>query len=266
MNKITGASNKELKFSRLIIFNEFISAPKRSTIKETLIGSKKREILIKPPKICPICGSKEIAGELMINEKIRGISRDNPTYLEVLVCKEHQKLKKINLKMIFLILFSIFICFFIMIIISPFDSIIFIVGFCTTLAYLIFNLIKYQEDIKLIEKFIIFEYFSERSVISIRNYHWAEEFKQLNSCDEFKGDLRLFEKLEAKYKRIKVILGIMLIIAFLGIIPSLIIYNFILIYTVIVIVSGLAVALGSVEIYSLHKLPKVKAEIYFNNY
>jgi len=169
VNKITGASNKELKFSRLIIFNEFISAPKRSTIKETLIGSKKREILIKPPKICPICGSKEIAGELMINEKIRGISRDNPTYLEVLVCKEHQKLKKINLKMIFLILFSIFICFFIMIIISPFDSIIFIVGFCTTLAYLIFNLIKYQEDIKLIEKFIIFEYFSERSVISIRN-------------------------------------------------------------------------------------------------
>ena len=183
MLTITNLSENELNFKRYVV---------PSKINPTHKKSNKFELSVNIPEICPICGNKEIRGTIKIFNK--GISQiDDRTisiqkankFINLNICKEHSYLTEINFKKEYIILFSsVLFCFFYFLIF--FDPILTTVIMTIGVLYTIFSNEKKREKIRIIDKYINLDYLPEYSIISIRRSDWAEDFRNLNECEEYK--------------------------------------------------------------------------------
>ena len=195
-------------FRRYIFFNTSIRDKERSFFAKFAGESPLQEVIINSPYFCPICGNKEIAGKSNLEASNTTLSKYGIIYIEIPVCKEHNKSKLFN-------------------------------------------------------KFLIFEIFKEKSVISVRRSYWAEEFKRLNECVEFTGDLSLFNAIKRKFKRINYILGFLTFFSVLPIFLSFLMNNIIIRYLSYVIGIFFVILFFSFNTYSILKLRRIKSDIYF---
>ena len=74
MVKMKKLTKNELEFKRFQIPNNFVISPK---------GKITKEISIKSPKLCPICGNEEIIGDFKLN------SDNYKKFVKVFMCKDH---------------------------------------------------------------------------------------------------------------------------------------------------------------------------------
>lgn len=161
------------EYKQIKILNEFKSPPKKF---------KKKEILINPPQICPICGNTEIAGNRLLFNKVNwhdimrfggGIKN-----IKVLVCSKHLYEEKINFKFEYLLLS---IALLITILSLMFDFVVF--GAIISFGIFIYTFYKYaKKEMKMVKivDYIMFKSYPDYSVISIKREDWAEEFRALN--------------------------------------------------------------------------------------
>ena len=155
------------------------------------------KLVVNIPERCPICGSKEIRGSIKIfNKEISqkdyitiSIQRVNK-FINLNICKEHIYLTEINFKKEYIILFSsALLGFFLIFYFSPLlGAIIIIIG----VLYSLFSDDKKTEKIRIIDKYVNFDYFPEYSIISIKRSDWAEEFRKLNQCEEYKQGITYY--------------------------------------------------------------------------
>ena len=162
----------DLEFTKLIISKELIP----SNLKDT------KEVGMNFPKICPICGSKEIFKEDKVrNSSVMNLLKEKHKSILIPICKEHSRFKrKIFLYSLFFILTFVISIFLIseslefplnLIILAP------VILCCYSLAILIVTGI-------ILNGLINFEIFPEGYIISVKNDEWISKFKQINSCDE----------------------------------------------------------------------------------
>ncbi len=192
MLTITKLSENGLNFKRFFF---------PSKIEPSQENKNQSKLLINIPERCPICGNKDIGGTIKIfnqgttkrDDRTISIQRTNK-FINLNICKEHSYLTKINTKregkiMIFfglLFVFSIFF-FFVALIFPVIGLIIFLIGALYSLS----SVGKKQKKLEIIDENIYFNYLLEHSIISIRRSDWAEDFKKLNQCKEYKQGISL---------------------------------------------------------------------------
>jgi len=226
MKKPSNHNNSEKK--RFKIPNKFVISAK---------GKKSNEISITPPKICPICGRKDVNGEFKLDSGRK--------FITVFLCNEHKELaeKRPYTIPMFLSLISFVLCIIFMPILFLLITIfITLIIFTIILTFFIFLLIftsykgfKAANYLNLIKEFINLKYFKKFSIVSIKRLDWTEEFNSLNQASEYKLDLKLIDELKKKRTRSAIYIGIMptncipgIIFSFLllglGIIPYIVVY------------------------------------------
>ena len=231
------------KFKRRIKNEKFNLTSERDRFYKILIrrqiknknNSKDLIFNINCPRLCPICGSSEIAGVL----KIKNIYSKLSIFTKINVCLEHLKLKKkenlstkdwiysINV-LLSLIIFST---------IAIITKIQFFLIFAFTLPIIfgilfIIPLVQNQIKNKKIKKFITFEVFSEGSIISVKNEDWLNTFKKNNQSEEisefYSEKLHFLDRLLIIYHRMqRNSVEIAFIGLIFGLIPLLFLSNYI---------------------------------------
>ncbi len=223
---INKSSNNEFKFKRFKIPTKLVDAYN---------GKKKDVIYINPPELCPICGSKELAGMVKL-PGLGGSFGEKQKYISVLMCKEHGQLaKKSNSPRFLYIMCILFISIFLLIrFLSELinNSIILIslagiLGGCGAFIslYILYKDIRFQG---VLEDYIVLQYSNTDSIISVKRSDWAEEFKKLNDhYEEDKLDLELVEEIKRKYyknmKKFAIVISSLMIFLIISLILQLLI-------------------------------------------
>ncbi len=188
MLTITKLSENGLNFKRFVFLSKVNATHKKTN---------KFELSANIPEICPICGNKDIIGTIKIFNK--GIFKiDDRTisittakkFINLNICKEHIYLTEINFKKENIILFSsvLFCLIYFLIFFDPLlTTIIITIGG----LYSFFSSEKKYTKLRIIDENIYFNYLLEHSIISIRRSDWAEDFKKLNQCKEYKQGISL---------------------------------------------------------------------------
>ena len=172
-----------MNFKRFVVPSKINPAHKKT---------KKFELSVNIPEICPICGSKEIRGAIKIfnketskrDERTISIQKANK-FINLNICKDHIYLTEINFKKESIILFS-------SVVLGFFYFFIFFDPILTTILIIIGGLYsvnsneKKRKKLRIIDKYVNFDYFPEYSIISIKRSDWAEEFRNLNQNEEYK--------------------------------------------------------------------------------
>ena len=160
-------------------------------------GKKSNEISIVPPKICPICGKKDVESEFKI--KIYG-----KKFMIILLCREHSVVAKKAQKPIPIVLSLIsfiLIILFMPILFLLINVFITLIVFGIILSFFIFSIykgVRGAKHVDLILEYINLKYFKTFSIVIIKRLDWADEFKRLNLAKEYKKDLELIEELKKK--------------------------------------------------------------------
>ena len=208
MKQIIKSPINDIEYKRFKIPNNFVS---------TLKGKRSNEISIVPPKICPICGKKDVEGEF----KIKTYGKK---FMIILLCREHSVLAKKDQKPIHLVLSLI--SFILVILFMPIlflltNIFITLIVFGIILSIFIFSIykgVRGAKDIDLILEYINLKYFKTFSIVLIKRLDWADEFESLNKVKEYKIDLELIKELKKKKHQSLINLGIIVTIYIGGVI------------------------------------------------
>ncbi len=119
-----------------------------------------------------------------------------------------------------------------------------------------------------------FELYAEKSVIWIKNDDWAEEFRRLNECTEFTGDLTPSHELAIEFTRalnktfftrIAIVVSCIIFALFLNIFIDSFLYGIIIAIINSTILGIIVIDIIKKEIhYFIMEYPKKRAEIYFS--
>ena len=210
MKTTTNSSENNSENKKFRLPYRFVSSPKRK---------EHNEIIITPPKICPICGRKDVDGEFKLCS-----TKNGNKFITVLLCSEHKELSEKDQNMIPLCLSLISL-----LVISFFMPILFLLItvfmtfliFAIVMIFFVFRTVKAfkgSNNISFVNKYINLKCFKTSYVLSIKRSDWIKEFKSLNQVSEYKVDLELIEDLKKKIKRTAIHLGIMATICFIGMI------------------------------------------------
>ncbi len=183
---INKSSNNEFKFKRFKFPTKLVNSYDRK---------KKDVIYINPPELCPICGSKEIAGTVKL-PGLGGKFGEKQKYFSVLMCKEHGQLaKKSNSPKFLYIMCITFISIFLIIrlLSELINNSIILISLTGILGgsgafislYILYKDFRFQG---VLEDYIVLQYSNTNSIISVKRSDWAEEFKKLNEYYEDKLD------------------------------------------------------------------------------
>ena len=252
---------KNLEFKRIAFLNKFHEDP---------AGAREASLAVYMPQICLFCGSPEIAGEV----KIRNQGHSTPKgvamlSLSVLACSSHVKLNPKNPKYIckkFLI-GAVIMLLGILLVPIPFLSFVPMMGGMIYIMYHIFHYAQGEADKKLsTEEYVLLESFEEKSVISVKNPVWAEEFVKLNACKRIHDvDQSKIEKSKEKRRSMRIFIGasfgaeMALLITFLSLRLEFL-YYIVLIPALVVSIMGFVF----IEIYfEVLEIPRLKHEAYF---
>ncbi len=222
---INKSSNNGFNFKRFKIPTKLVDA---------YDGKKNDIIYINPPELCPICGSKEIAGKVKL-PGLGGSFGEKQKYISVLMCKEHGQLaKKSNSPRFLYIMCILFISIFLLIrfLSELINNSIILISLAGILGgsgafislYILYKDIRFQG---VLEDYIVLQYSNTDSIISIKRSDWAEEFKKLNEHYEDKLDLELVEEIKRKYyknmKKFVIVISSLMIFLVISLILQLII-------------------------------------------
>ncbi len=163
---------------------------------------------IDAPKICPLCGSSEVVGEIpVLNALDVSGSTVKPAFIKVWVCNDHFKFKRISQNQIprLILLFSIGL-----IPLLLFHWVALLLGSFGIITFMVTDIERLEKFSKKFKDKIIFEHFSHHSVISSNQNAWFEKFAERNPGIEFRGDLKRAQRIESLFKHIFMILTVLL--------------------------------------------------------
>ncbi len=161
-------------------------------IKNDFKDELNKEINIKPPKVCPICGEKEVTN------KIDVYNVNHKRFFKAWVCLKHSKLKEEpSIKPCLLIIGLIIILSIFLSILQIWWPFLLLIVF----AYCFSNV--YGRFYNIISLHIQLEYFKFESVIYAKNDEWSNEFLKLNESNsrKFTGDLTPYKAILSKIRR-----------------------------------------------------------------
>ncbi|MHA1291712.1 MAG: hypothetical protein ACTSQJ_03475 [Promethearchaeota archaeon] len=133
-------------------------------------GNKAIQFNLKIPKICPICGKNQVIRE----EKIY-CDNKKKQYLKVWLCEQHSKLKS-EFPPKYILIYFIFMIIFILISITSqinYFYLFYLIAPCF-LCYI-------AKKTSIIRDYLSIEFFKFKSVLSILNQNWTDEFLRLNA-------------------------------------------------------------------------------------
>lgn len=137
---------------------------------------KKKEIFIEPPKICPICGSSEISNDrYLFNKSKFNLSAKR---INVLVCNKHIHDGSYQSFWEYFIVFLILLSMFLAIIFRVIIVFMILIGLLFIYSWSRFG--AKSKKVIFIKDYLIFNYFPEYSILTIKREDWAEEFRKLN--------------------------------------------------------------------------------------
>jgi hypothetical protein len=119
---------------------------------------------------------------------------------------------------------------------------------------------RLRKQSKLRYKHILFQFYRDGSIFSIKRSDWAEEFQKLNDCEEDKLDLELAKRLYEKVKHSIFVFLIVGLISIIGTLISLILQLQSLSNIIILLVTGAIFFFGIKIIYHEIKFELLKAE------
>ena len=247
-------SDSDMK--RFKISNNFVISPKRK---------KSNEISIVPPEICPICGSKEIAGDFKLYPE-----NTYKKFLSIFLCKDHYKSSYLTSKFIggcpcFILIVILILAYFL----TPL-FLIFVIGGIAALIFIFYTLFKVMKFMDAINKNITLRFSSKESIISIKRADWANEFQNLNQCDEYIFDYNLTKESREKwihstYQMIKfVVISSSMMIIFLissSMVQNVLLKSLLLIFLYI----SLFIAIGSIIFFGIKTVYYSLKEIEIKN-
>lgn len=200
----------------------------------TAKGKKSNQISITPPKICPICGRKDVDGEFELKYSRK--------FITVLMCREHiESTKKAqNPKFLYLTLISIILFIislpFLHLFINSFIFLIILLAIPIVCVFSIYKAIKTHNYVEFIDDHIEFKYYSEYSIISFKNVEWGYAFKNLNKLSDYILKLELTEDFKKKRNKALKNFGITALISLIGIIFSIYIFKETMFTTIIYVI------------------------------
>ena len=183
------SSYKNNEYTRFQIPNNFVISPK---------GKETKEISVISPKICPICGSKDIF------EKLKLESTDYKKFITIFMCEDHYKpYLSSNFKFACYPFFYVIAILILAFILYELTSTLLIFGLGGIIAVAVFGYKLYKRAISkdLLQKSIELRHSKKESIISIKRPDWANEFQKLNKFDDYSFDVDLAKYFENKWKQ-----------------------------------------------------------------